>query len=189
MSKVIRFGLLTALMLAVIAALTCATWAGPSNPYSSTLVSALGGYSDDLVATVTEFGGVYHYEYELAFSDSYLVNADQGIKAPLTTFSVGNLLDLEFVNAGNDGGLLNPVHGVTSLNSVLWKNGTVPVGTTVKFWFDSPHPYQEVGVTMQGGRVASGTTLGMVPEPTTMATVMLGIAGFGGTLLRRHRRL
>ena len=178
----------TTLVLLVALAACGAAWAVPSNPYDSMFVSTSGGYSDQVIAQVTQQGGLYHYEYEVRFLDSYL-NANSHLKAPLTTFSVGNLQNFDFTGAGNNGGFANnPQWGTGSANSVIWVNGNAPVGQTVRFWFDSVHPYREVNATLQGGRTAGGLTLGMAPEPASLAFLALGLAGTSGLYWRRLRR-
>lgn len=131
------------------------SYSNTSNPYSSSVVSGSGNYSDALKCTVTKKSGYYHYVYTLTFSNSYR-------SRPLTNFSVLNAKNYHFVNAGNDHGMVNPIFGFTSSTSILWTSSIgVPVGHTVKFWFDSYCSYGQVLVTLQGGMIASGKTLGL----------------------------
>jgi len=132
-------------------------------------------YSNSLTALVTLGGGLYHYEYTLNYYESFFGD-------PLTEFSVGNLGNMQFLNAGNDHGFTNPVWNEPngSRNSVLWQKGaSVPVGNIVKFWYDSYYTYTDVDVTLSGGLPSSGRTLGMVPDPSSLAGFAVGLSGLG----------
>ncbi len=167
-------------LFAAVIMLTCGVaWAVPSNPYVSTLTSTAGGFSDTLTATVTQVGGLYHYDYDLDFAESYS-------SRPMTSFSIGNLNNLDFLNVGNDQGFANPTYNVQSLNSILWVNINLPVGTNANFWFDSPDSYQEVSTALVAGRTANGTTLGLVPEPAAAAALIAGGLATLGFVLRRR---
>lgn len=160
--------------------------AAPANPYASLLTCS--SYTNSLVAAVAQQDGLYHYEYVLDFANTY-ASPINGSQAPLTTISVGNLANSVFFNAGNDAGMIDPIYGVTSNNSLIWKsNEGVVVGRAIRFWYDSYQPYQEVSATMLAGRVASGVTLGMtpVPEPGSFVAVGAALLGLGGNLLRRR---
>lgn len=156
----------------------------------STITSSTGYYSDALHVTVSFANGIYHYEYVLDYQHGYL-NPSTLTEYPLTTFSVGNTKNYMFMNAGCDNAeVANPTWGVTSNNSVLWLSANgVMTGTTVKFWYDSYNPYQQVNITLQGGRNASGKTLGMMaPEPTMIVSLGIGLAGLGGALFRKRSK-
>ncbi|MCL5103706.1 MAG: hypothetical protein M1133_06275 [Armatimonadetes bacterium] len=178
------------LVLGVLLAVCSSVWALPPNPYDTFLTSTTGGYVDEVIAQVTQSGSLFHYSYEVKFLDSFVVNQSTGQKAPLTTFSVGNMQNFEFTNAGNSGGIPNPIYNVTSANSVLWKNGNVPVGQIVTFWYDSKYLYEDVSATLQGGRVATGRTLGMtgiIPEPASFVALALGMVGTAGMFLKKFK--
>lgn len=188
-----RIGSKAALILALAAIVTSPALA-LDNPWTTTLVSSSGSYSDDLTATVTWNVDHYHYLYELDFQHTYVRLADQ-YAYPLTVFSVGNTPNYRFTGAGNDAGWVDPIHDPNNAgaNSVLWTSATlgrtpVPVGRVVKFWYDSVHAPGVVTVSMTAGRAGGLQTLGMaaVPEPGTFATILVGALGLGGIALRRR---
>lgn len=156
----------------------------------NTITSTTGYYSDNLNVVVSYNNGIYHYEYTLDYLHGYL-NPSTLLEFPLTTFSVGNTKNYFFMNAGCDNAAVtNPTWGVTSNNSVLWTSASgVPVGNTVKFWYDSYNPSQQVNITLQGGRNASGKTLGMMaPEPTLIVSLGIGLVSLGGVFARKRFR-
>ena len=190
MSTLGRSGFRAALlgMLLVLALVTSAV--AVSNPMTSTLAGTGPNSSRTftLVAQVTEQPTYFHYEYTLTFDPTWSPR-------PLSSFSVANLDRLAFTNAGTSlpGNFVSPVFNPLdpNQNSVLW-TATTPLqysaGGSARFWFDSIYPYQVVSTSAAGGGIsASGQTLGMIPEPTTLAAVSLGFAGLCGGLLRRLR--
>jgi len=190
MNRIAGIGWMAALVLA-LAVIAVSPVLAVDSPYPSILVSSTGGYQNDLVATVTWDVDHYKYLYELSFFQTY-VNPTSGYQYPMTVFSVGNgPNNYVFRNAGNDAGWNSPNHNPVSGNSVLWNNGTnpaVPVGRVVKFWYDSDNPFQLVNVSMTAQRAGGGQTLGMgpIPEPSVLASLVLGFAGLGGVVLRRR---
>lgn len=180
---VLRSLLVCAIVLLVLGALGAA-WATPTNPYTSVLSGDLGSF--ELVALVTQNGAMYHYEYTFTFS---------GATRPLTSFSVGNVSNLPFYDAGNDQTAYfstNPVHvaGDPNQNSVLWNaSAPMPAPKVIKFWFDSPVTYDLVmGSATGGGRIATGDTIGLVPEPASLMMLAACVSGLGASLARRNRR-
>lgn len=163
-------------------------WASPMNPLSGVITGSgtanLGGFGLD--ASVTRTGGLYHYEYVLSY-----VNAAR----PLTTFSVGNIGHHEFLRAGNDKPTYfanDPVYDPAdpSQDSVLWvASSPMPSSNTIRFWYESPNSYNVVSVSASGGgKIAGGSTLGMVPEPTSICVTATGLVGISTTFFRRFKR-
>jgi len=181
MSRIIRVILKSVLTIALavfVASMVSAT----SNVLTTTL--SCSSYSDSLTATVTYSGGLYHYAYELSYMNSYL-------SSPLTWFSIGNMTNLAFTNARNDKGLADPLYNGVSNNSVLWipipEKPLVAVGQVCNFWFDSIYAPTTVNVTIKGNRPASGNTLGMVvPEPSAIASLAIGMTGLLGFAYRKR---
>ncbi|MCE5323839.1 PEP-CTERM sorting domain-containing protein [bacterium] len=179
MRRSIRFALIICALVIVSGAVGIAQ---PQNPYQSVVSLSLGDsfidYSNNLTAQVTtNIDGSYHYEYTLDFQQSTYMSGEA-----LTEFSVANRDNLAFTNQGSDHVFSNAV----SSNSVLWVNGNVGVGNTVKFWYDSFYSYKVVEVTLSGGLPSSGDTLGMViPEPSSIIALLTALGGFA--FLRKRR--
>ncbi len=173
-----RYALASVLVLVFVVGLAGAGWAVP-NPYVSTVSRAAPmAYSNELTAVVTQIEGGWHYEYTLV----YAASANGG---KLASFSIANIHNLAFSNQGSS----DPsFQAAPSTNSVLWTSGTVPVGTTVKFWFDSVYSYGLVNVTLSGGLPSSGQTLGMVPVPEPASIIAIAFGMIGALPLMRRKR-
>ncbi|MEN6358073.1 MAG: PEP-CTERM sorting domain-containing protein [Armatimonadota bacterium] len=178
MRRSIRFALICALVVVT----GVVAWAFPENPYQSVVSLSMGDmftdYSNNLTAKVTvNPNGSYHYEYTLSYQCSAYLDSEA-----LTEFSVGNMDKLAFTNQGSNHAFTNSA----SNNSVLWVNGSVGTGNTVKFWYDSIYTYKVVDVTLSGGLPSSGNTLGMViPEPNSIIALLTALGGFAFVLKRR----
>ncbi|MCX6344644.1 MAG: PEP-CTERM sorting domain-containing protein [Armatimonadetes bacterium] len=170
-----RIGAILKLVLTIGLAVFVASMVSATlNPLTTTLTSSYG-FSDELTATVTYSGGLYHYLYELSYFQSYNSGA-------LTLFSINKPIGAVQTNAGNDKGFINQ----PSENSILW-SGSASVGQICTFWFDSIHSYTTVGVTLKGGKFASGDTLGLIiPEPGVIASLAIGMTGLLGFALRKR---
>lgn len=181
-------GIGLAAALAAMAATSCIA-IPPPNPWGTVVTSLDWPYSNNLTALVTPAsGGWFHYEYTLDFFDSAFFE-------PLTVFSVGNMSNMEFRDADNNVGFENPIWNGSdpSANSVRWEVDQqflpfVPTGQTVWFEYYSRYTYTEVSVTLAGGLPSEGSTLGMVPDPSSLAVLGVGLAGIGAIGLRRLRR-
>lgn len=171
------------LAIALMATAGTAAYALASNPYYSTISFVsdelpMFNYSNELVATVTRNAdSSYHYEYVLSYFSSSTGD-------PLTDFSVGNEQNVPFWNMGTD----NLSFSVCpNTDSVYWNAGSVPLNTTVKFWYDSYNSYTTVNCTVAGGIGSMGTTLGMLaPEPSAVWVLAIGLGSII-PMIRRKR--
>ena len=179
MSAYSRLALVFGLIL-ILAGLAVGTaWAVPDNPYVSDLkLTIIRPYSNQLTATVTTNpNGTYHYAYELIFAAATVPGQ------ALTSFSVSNTWNLPFTNQWCD----HDFTAAVSSDSIYWYL-EVPLGSTVNFSYDSPMPYGVVEAVMQAGLPADGLTLGMVPEPSTVASLVLGLCGTMWVGFKRRSR-
>jgi hypothetical protein len=120
-----------------------------------------------VTATVDQVGTDYTYTYE--------VMATQ-IVAPVHTVSIGNPYHVEFTGADNWGASVdftNPQY-LRWMDSVIWVDGVQLNGETAYFTYTSKVEPMLVDVSiLNGGHGATGTTLGMAPEPS----LGFGLAG------------
>lgn len=179
MSRQSKLALVFGLIL-VLASITIAqAWAVTDNPYISNLFrTGSRPYSNQLTATVTtNLDGTYHYAYELIYDSAAFAGQ------LLTSFSVANDYDMPFTNQWCD----YDFTAAQSDNSIYWYVN-LPLGTTVNFSYDSPAFYDVVNSAMLAGLPAGGLTLGMVPEPGTVAALLFGLCGAMWAGIKRKRK-
>lgn len=120
-------------------------------------------------ALVTFLDGIYTYSYTLTYS---------GGLSPIHTYKVYNPNQSAFFSAINNDGFTNPADGTA--NQVSWINGTVQVGESFTFTYQSYYAPMEIDVytvAIDTGKSATGKTLGMgavIPEPSSMAALLFG---------------
>ena len=167
-----------ALIISLILALWVASGAvlAQSGPLLATSAGAVSSsipdqsYTNELTAQVYQNSdGSYLYQYTLVFAQSALNNA------PLTVFSVADVPYLAFTDQScSDPSFTSTI----TSSSVEWTGGSVPIGNTVVFSYDSAYSWQQVNVSLAGGLPSTGTTLGMaIPEPASLLVLLTGAAG------------
>ncbi len=177
MSKHTKYTVVFGLVLVLTCLTIAAVWAVPANPYVSNLICLNRPYSNQLTAMVTgNLDGTYHYLYTLVFAQTAFPGQN------LTSFSVSNFNHMPFTNQWCDYSFTAAV----SAESIYWYIN-VPVGKTINFSYDSPAFYDLADVTMDAGLPADGITLGMIPEPGSLAVVAFGLLGAGWLNIRRRR--
>lgn len=137
-------------------------------------------------AVVTLDSGVYTYSYAL----TYDIGPDI-----VHIFKVQNPNCAAYFNASNvpvDAGTFdNPAD--SNSNWIPWYNGQFAVGETRTFSYKSYYAPMEIDVycyAVDGGTAAIGKTLGMrdvIPEPSSLAALVFGIAGTGSLLIKRRK--
>jgi len=144
------------------------------------LVTGTQGLKCD--ALVTVLGNVYTYSYTLTFS--------AGV-APIHTYKVYNPQTSGFFGGTNTDGFTNPANGTAA--QIQWLNGTMAVGTSCVFTYQSYCAPQDIDVytyAIDTGRSAYGRTLGMgamIPEPSSLAALLFGAAGLLPLVTRRRK--
>lgn len=151
-----------------------------TNP-DGTLTLSLHSVADwDAVA------GKYSYTYTMKYLSSTVNPAPQ-----MHEFSVDSNGPYPFVNAWNTGAFsnfTNPTYNPLNTYSVDWLAGVLQLGGTVQFGYWSSAAPTNVAVyatTLNGGWFGTGESIGMVPEPSSMLS-LLGFMGVGVGLLRRR---
>jgi len=133
-------------------------------------------------ATANLNAGVWWYQYEVT---PIALNVNVPF---VNTFSVGNPSLCAYWGQWNNDGGLPPFQNAGGIWSVVWNNGTLVLNETVTFGYQSFLPPTFVPCSvLDGGGSASGTTLGMVPEPWTIISGCALIAP-AGLMFRRRRR-
>lgn len=182
--------LVVSLAVALLICAAAVNAAPPTTPYTSalTVLGNLGtGNTISLVADVVQLqNGLYHYTYTVDYRGPS-TRAMGGI-------NIGDIPRLEWLNALNTQPnyfAVDPVWNPADVNqnSIQWNAGTyMPVNNTVVFSYDSSYSWGLVDVTLSGGGwTASGKTLGLVPEPASIAALISGL-GLVGFVVRRRRK-
>lgn len=133
-----------------------------------------------LHATATFASGVWTYSYTVDVSN---------LTRTVTAFTIANLNSFLFSNATNDKNFVDPVYTVGS-TSVLWELGTVvPADHTATFTYQSAFaPGAVPYVTLvSGAKQAAGQTIGMTPEPSSIASLAFCGLGAAGSLIWRRK--
>ena len=170
--------------------------AGPAWAVSNPWTTFLTGGSDGNVqvkAQVDFVGGLYPYKFTYTLTFTVPPPA---WTLDLTYFTVGNPDRLPFFNAGNSASStyfkIDPTYSYTKpKTSVSW-TASVPYPVSqgpISFWYQGEKRYyKEVSASVGGeGKSATGQSLGMnAPEPTTLASIGIGLIGIGLSLKRRR---
>ncbi len=132
---------------------------------------------------------LYTYTYTLTYLSGTATAHDFGIDNPN---------DSAFFNASNTptsgGHFVDPVYVAGSYDFIEWNTGgSLPVNGTDTFSYQSLYKPQDVDVyafMMDGGSTAQGEVIGMsdvIPEPSALAALALGILAVAPKLVRRPR--
>ncbi len=171
-------------MRLLVAIVLCALLGAAALPvaadvYDSTLAGPLGSVPVHAEAIYSQ--GLWQY--------TYVVNI-AGLSRNATGFSIGNIDRLEYNAANNNRDLTNPVY-FAGTDSILWTAGNVsPSAETITFSFESVYGPTLTACTLWGGAFpAVGTTLGMVPEPSSLfGLAMTSLVAVGFNIRRRTRQ-
>jgi len=140
-------------------------------------------------AVVDFTGGIYTYTYTLIYSAG-MINPVSGLAPQIHLFDVDNPNGCRFFGAAADG--FTPL-ATEGNGTVDWINGTINVGETRTFSYQSYSAPMEIYVytyVENGGTYAEGETLGMgsmIPEPSSLAAILLGAAGMLPLAIRRRK--
>lgn len=180
-----------ALFLVALLTLTICAAASAAGVFVRDLHGDLNGTGPlqhlSLYSLVTREGGIYTYAYDLTY--------DVGTVTMAEVFSVSNWEDLAFLpGASNNDGFTNPVY-TSGDGEIKWFDGHIAKNQTVHFEYTSIYAPSEIGVyayAVDGGGFADGemAALGMttaIPEPASVAGLMMGVLGFVPAVLRRRR--
>lgn len=182
------------MLICLVAAVAGGAALAVSLPYNTTFsggspVRTLGVSAN--VTWITDPGVHYHYywyQYIVTFNDS---TAGKNLRS----FNVENDNRLEWIDAytSRPGNFTAAMVYDPIQTSVGWATTTAVssvTGQTIEFGYYSRWGYGVTGNCSAGGGgySTSGSTLGMVPEPGTLAAVGLGLSGMAGYLVRGSRR-
>lgn len=163
------------IILLLATAALCASAPAAALVYDSTLAGPLGSVA--VRAEAAYSAGLWTYTYTADVSQ---------LTRNTTGFSIGNLDRVLFSDAANDRNFTNPVFAGT--DSIMWTAGSVaPAAGPIVFTLQSTYSPATVNATLWGGAFpATGTTLGLLPEPSGFA--VLAIYGLGAASLFARRR-
>jgi len=165
------------LIAAVILLAATQSWA-----LTTTLSGSLGSFT--LVASATQSGSVWTYDYALTF--------DQANYAA-EVFAIANPNAQEFFNATGSGFASPTFYPAFPDADLEWTGGYMTQGNTYYFSYQSyaqPDVVTVATAVYDGGTYADGQTIGMgfvVPEPGSLASLAGMLAG-SAFCLRRIRR-
>jgi hypothetical protein len=187
--RLISTGRILLLVCVCMALTTMVAWS-----YSS-VFQASNGAQLNVTATATWIGNTLDAHYGM-YKYQYVVSFGTGWTRPLSNFGVNDTGHYEWVDAycnKPSNFSVMPVYRPDdpTQTSFTWNASTVLQNNAgpVEFGYYSYWRSDVVGASANGGGWnASGTTLGMVPEPGTLAALGLGMTGMAGYLMRGARR-
>ena len=193
MSRLVNTNLRILILICLVVIVAESGLLAVSLPYNTTYLGGSGRSFDvsSNVTWITDPGIHYHYylyQYIVTF------NASTATKS-LKNFSVNNMYRLPWIDAytSHPSVYSAPMSYSSAQTSVTWAAPGAGVasstGGTVEFGYYSQYEYIDTtGFGSGSGWSASGHTLGMVPEPGTLAALGLGLSGVAGALVRGARR-